>query len=412
MALQPGEFGMVSSRTAGWGAGQPDRVILHCDMDAFYVSVELRRRPDLVGKPVWVGGSTRGVVLAASYEARAMGVQGGMSSTKARRLCPDGVAIPPDFDTYTEVSEGVFAIFETVTPHVEAVSLDEAFLDVTGGRRRLGQPRDIGELIRAMVADEQGIPCSVGIAPTKLIAKMASNAAKPNGLVEVLPDAVIPFLHPQPVEKIWGVGEATASALNRLGLYTIADVAYTPRATLERAMGPLLGGQLWDFAWGRDSRRVQGRVKERSVGSQETFSRDTDDPAIIETELLRVASTVAHRMRLAQVLGRVVTVHVRFADFRVVQRSVTLRAPTDVTGDLHAAAVGLLRAMRLERPRLRRVGVRVEGLVDLGDAALQPALDEPEHGWRDAERAADAVLAKFGPKAVQRAVLTRGRGSV
>ncbi len=402
MALEPGQLGMVTD----------DRVVLHVDMDAFYASVELRRRPELVGHPMWVGGSHRGVVLAASYEARAYGVQGGMSSTRARRLCPDGVAVSPDFDTYAEVSEGVFAIFETVTPHVEGVSLDEAFLDVTGSRRILGEPREVGELIRAMVADEQGIPCSVGIAPTKLIAKMASNAAKPNGLVEVAPAEVLAFLHPQPVEKIWGVGEATAAALNKIGLYTIADLAHTPKATLERALGSLLGGQLWEFAWGRDARRVQGRVKERSVGSQETFHRDTDDPKVIVTELLRVASTVAHRMRLGKVLGRVVTVHIRFADFRVVQRSLTLPAPTDVTGDIHTAAVKLLRAMRLERPRIRRVGVRVEGLVDAADACLQPALDDPERGWREAERAADAVVAKFGPKAVQRAVLTRARGSV
>ena len=387
-------------------------VICHVDMDAFYVAVELRRRPELRGQPVWVGGATRGVVLSASYEARAYGVEGGMSSTRARRLCPDAVAIAPDYDAYEAASEGVFAIFSTITPSVERVSLDEGFLDITGTRRLLGEPEQVGELIRALVADEQGIPCSVGVAPTKLIAKMSSNRAKPNGLFRVLPGDVIPFLHPLPVEKVWGIGPSTTASLNKLGLYTIADLAHTPKSTLQRAFGARAGGELWEFAWGRDARRVQGRVKERSVGSQETFHRDTDDPKVIVTELLRVASTVAHRMRLGKVLGRVVTVHIRFADFRVVQRSLTLPAPTDVTGDIHTAAVKLLRAMRLERPRIRRVGVRVEGLVDAADACLQPALDDPERGWREAERAADAVVAKFGPKAVQRAVLTRARGSV
>jgi len=384
-------------------------VIMHIDMDAFYASVELRRHPELKGRPMWVGGASRGVVLSASYEARAYGVEGGMSSTRARRLCPDAVAISPDHDAYAAASEGVFAIFSTITPTVEPMSLDEAFLDVTGARRLLGEPAEIGELIRAMVADEQGIPCSVGIGPTKFIAKLASNAAKPNGLVEVPPDGVISFLHPLGVEKIWGVGPATASALHRLGLATVADIAHTPRSTLQRALGAQLGAQLHDLAWGVDARRVITRERERSVGSQETFGKDTDDVDLIEDELLRVASRVASRMRAARVLGRTVTVHVRFADFRVVQRSATLRSPTDATGEIHTSAVKSLRAMRLVRPRIRRVGVRVEGLVDADSAYSQPMLGEPDRGWREAERAADAAVARFGPKAVQRATLAGRR---
>ncbi|WP_040163086.1 DNA polymerase IV [Nigerium massiliense] len=383
-------------------------VVLHVDMDAFYASVELRRRPELRGRPLWVGGADRGVVLSATYEARAYGVEGGMSSTRARRLCPDAVAIPPDFDTYSAVSEGVFAIFEAITPAVEPMSLDEAFLDVTGAQRRLGTPRQIGELIRALVADEQRIPCSVGIAPTKFLAKLASNAAKPNGLVEVTPGEVIPFLHPLGVEKMWGVGAATADALHRLGLSTIGDLAHTPKVTLQRALGNT-GAHLHDLAWGIDVRRVVPRERERSVGSQETFGKDTDDLRLIETELLRVAARVASRMRLARVLGRTVTVHVRFADFRVTQRSLTLASPTDSTDEVHASAVKLFRAMRLVRPRIRRVGVRVEGLVDADQAYQQPTLDDREHGWREAERAADAVVAKYGPRAVQRATLTARR---
>lgn len=384
-------------------------VICHVDMDAFYVSVELRNRPELRGRPVWVGGSTRGVVLSASYEARAHGVEGGMSSTRARRLCPDAVAIPPDYDAYETVSEGVFAIFDTVTPHVEGVSLDEAFLDITGARRRLGSPREIAELVRALVADEQGVPCSVGIAPTKLIAKMASNRAKPNGVFEVNPGEVIGFLHPLAVERVWGVGEATATALHRLGLHTVGDIANTPKSTMQRALGPHAGGELWELAWGIDGRRVIAAPKEHSVGSQETFDRDTDDADIIATELLRVSARVASRMRAARYVGRTVTLTLRFADFRTVQKSLTLPAPTDVTSELHRAALKLYRAFRLERPRIRRVGVRVEGLVDVDRAWSQPALDEPERGWREAERAADAAIARFGPHAVSRATLTRGR---
>ncbi len=384
-------------------------VIMHIDMDAFYVSVELRQRPELRGRPVWVGGANRGVVLSASYEARAYGVEGGMSSTRARRLCPDAVAISPDHDAYEAASEGVFAIFETFTPVVEPMSLDEAFLDVTGTRHLLGPPAETGELIRAMVADEQGIPCSVGIGPTKFIAKLASNAAKPNGLVEVPPNRVIAFLHPLTVEKIWGVGPSTAEALHRLGLYTVGDLAHTPRSTLQRALGPQLGAQLHDLAWGVDARKVIARERERSVGSQETFAKDTDDLRLIEDEILRVAARVASRMRAARVLGRTVTVHVRFADFRVVQRSATLRSPTDSTGEIHASAIASLRAMRLVRPRIRRVGVRVEHLVDAGVAYTQPTLDEPDVGWREAERAADAAVARFGPHAVQRATLATRR---
>ncbi len=382
-------------------------VIAHVDMDAFYVEVALRDRPELRGRPVWVGGESRGVVLSASYEARAYGVEGGMSSTRARRLCPDAIALPADHDAYAAVSEGIFAIFESITPHVEPVSLDEGFLDITGARRRLGPPRRIAELIRGLVADEQGVPCSVGLAPTKLVAKMASNRAKPNGVFEVNPGEVVAFLHPLDVRKVWGVGEATATILGRLGLHTVGDVANTPKSTLQRALGPHAGGELWELAWGIDARRVTAPAKEHSIGSQETFDRDTDDAAVVATELLRVCARVAHRMRAARYVGRTVTLTLRFADFRTVQRSLTLAAPTDVTSELHSAALKLYRALRLERPRIRRVGVRVEKLVDVDRAWSQPALDEPERGWREAERAADAVVARFGPDAVSRATLTR-----
>lgn len=387
------------------------RVVTHVDMDAFYASVEMRRRPELRDVPMWVGGAERGVVLSANYPARTFGVRGGMSSTQARRLCPTAVSLPPDFDTYGEISAAVVAIFETFTAQVESASIDEAYLDLTGAVHTDGQgdgsAAAIGERLRAMVADEQQITCSVGIGPNKLIAKMASNAAKPDGLLEVPPEAVIGFLHPQPVEHLIGVGDSTAASLHRLGITTIAELAYLPRTTLQRAFGPHAGALLSELAWGRDSSRVVARPGERGVGCQETFARDTDDRATVHAELLRVSVKVASRMRAAGVLGRTVTLNLRFADFTTISRAVTLASPTDITDEVYEAALAALARLGLQRARIRRVGVRVTGLVDRSTAYLQPTLDTPEHGWRDAEMAADKVIQRFGPKAVRRAVLTK-----
>ncbi|MBA3527708.1 MAG: DNA polymerase IV [Propionibacteriaceae bacterium] len=382
---------------------------MHVDMDAFYASIELRRRPELRGKPVIVGGSSRGVVLSATYEARAAGVRSGMSSTHARRLCPQATFIQPNFDSYAEVSASIVAVFESVTAVVESASIDEAFLDVTGSIRRLGSAVSIGEYIRAVVADEQHITCSVGIGPTKFIAKLASRAAKPDGLCEVTPDQVISFLHPLPIEAMWGVGESTAEKLHRLGLFTVADLAHTPKNTLQRAFGPHAGVMLNDLAWGRDARRVIVRDPERSVGSQETFPRDTDDPEVVKRELLRMSDRTASRLRKARMLGRTIAISIRFADFTELTRSATVSSPTDVTDEIYAQAVALYEKLGLQRARVRRVGVRAEGLVDAHLAYRQPQLSDPERGWREAEQAIDAAVMKFGPAAVQRAALTRRR---
>lgn len=391
-----------------WGTDGP--VVMHVDMDAFYVGVELRRNPELRGRPMMVGGASRGVVLSASYEARTFGVHGGMPTTRARRLCPQIVAVPPDFDAYQATSQGVLAILDTFSDIVEVASIDEAFLDVRGSLRRIGRPATIAELVRAKVADEQGITCSVGIGPTKFVAKLASNEAKPDGMLEVPPDRVVEFIHPLPVEKMWGVGEATATALHRLGLSTVSDLAHTPTATLHRAFGPHTGGLLSGLAWGRDSRPVVDRPRERSMGSEQTFGRDTDDPEVVLTELLRMADRTAARMRGAQLLGRTVVLVLRFSDFTSITRSATLRGPTDVTTDIHAAVVDLWHRLGLQRARIRKVGVRMEGLIDRADAEQQPQLDEPEFGWRQADAAIDAAVGRFGPAAVQRASLVnRGR---
>ena len=392
-------------RIDGDGA-RADRTIRPGDMDGFYAPVELRRRPELREVPMWVGGAGRGVVLSANYPARAHGVRGGMSSTAARRLCPQAVSLPPDFDAYTEVSDGVFAIFEAFTARVETASIDEAYLDATGALNPGLSASALGELLRATVQDEQAITCSVGIGPNKLVAKMASNAAKPDGLLEVPPEAVVAFLHPQPVEHLVGVGESTAARLRQLGIHTIGELAHAERTGLRQVFGPRAGMLLSELAWGRDSSRVVARPGERGVGCQETFGRDTDDSNTVQTELLRVSVKVASRMRAAEVLGTTVTLSLRYADFSTVSRSLTLAAPTDRTDEIHGAALRLLARLVPQRTRIRRVGVRVTGLKDRARVYLQPTLDAPEHGWREAEVAADKAIRKFGPNAVRRAVLT------
>lgn len=383
------------------------RVIMHVDMDAFYASVEMARHPELAGLPLYVGGADRGVVLAANYEARKYGIHSGIPALRARRLCPQVVALPPDHDTYAQVSAGVFAIFNTVTNRVEAASIDEAFLDITGSRRRLGDPAQIGERVRAQVADEQRIPASVGIGPNKFIAKLASRQAKPDGLVQVGLDEVISFLHPLPVERIWGVGPATADKLHRLGLTTIAEVAHTSRETLQRAFGARLGAWLFDLAWGIDNRAILATDPDHSVGAQTTFNRDTDDPRIVHTELLRMSARTASRLRSAGYCGRTVTISVQFADMITITRTSTLPSPSDVTDEIYATGRATFDALHLQRARIRRVGVRVGGLVDTDQAYIQPTLDAPDAGMRQAEMAADAAILRFGPRAVQRASLTR-----
>ena len=385
-------------------------VVIHVDMDAFYASVEMARHPELREVPMFVGGSSRGVVLSANYPARRFGVAAGMPSSRARRLCPQVAVVHPDFDHYAAVSAGVGEIFDTMTDRVEMASIDEAFIDVTTALRRLGgDPVQIGERLRAQVMDEQGIACSVGIGPSKFIAKLASKAAKPDGLVRVPAEETIAFLHPLPVEAIWGVGEATADKLHRLGLSVVRDVANTPKAILQRALGDAQGALLFDLSWGRDERSVLAREPaEHSVGSQETFSRDTDDPAVVVTEILRMADRTAGRMRAQEMVGKTVTLSVRFADFTSITRTGTLKAYTDRTNDIYAEALRLFERLRLQRARIRRVGVRVEKLVPKASTYQQPALDDPARGWGEAEEAIDRAVLRFGPKAVQRARLTRG----
>ena len=381
--------------------------VLHVDMDAFYASASLLARPDLVGTPVIIGGGTRGVVLSATYEARAFGVTSAMLMQRARRLCPQATVLAPDHELYARMSAAVMETFATITPQVEPLSLDEAFLDVGGAVRRLGSPAVIAQHIRDTVHDEQGVTCSVGVAPSKFVAKLASSLCKPDGLLVVPVGEVVSFVQQLPVGALWGVGEKTEEQLSRLGLHTVADIAHTPLPTLKRALGDIGGAHLHDLAWGRDSRRVEPVRREKSIGADETFPVDVDDPDFIHRELLRLSARTTSRMRAAGLVGRTVSIKVRFADFTTITRAKTLRDPTDVTQDVYASAKALYDALGLQRARLRLVGVRMEGLVAAANAPVQLTLEEPEHGWRDADRAVDRAAARFGSGSVRPASLIR-----
>jgi len=385
--------------------------VLHVDMDAFYASVELRRRPELRGRPMAVGGSgSRGVILSATYEARAHGVRSAMPVMRARRLCPDLVTVAPDFATYQEVSFGVMEVFRSVTPLVEPLSLDEAFLDVRGAARRLGTATQVAAWIRAAVEDEQGITCSVGVAGTKFVAKLASARCKPDGLLVVPPAGVVAFLHPLPVEALWGVGDKTAELLRRLGLRTVSDLARTREQTLQRALGPAVGAHLSALAWGRDERRVVPGEPEKSIGAEETFPRDVDDADLVLRELLRLSERTAARLREQCVAARTVSIKVRFADFTTITRSRTLRLPTDTGREVYDTARQLFEALGLQRARLRLVGVRAEALVPAERAARQLALGERENGWREAEQAVDRASRRYGAGVVRPATLIEAPG--
>jgi DNA polymerase-4 len=384
--------------------------VLHVDMDAFYASVEIRRRPDLRGKPVIVGGAgPRGVVSAASYEARKFGVHSAMPGSRARRLCPHGVFLPPDFDAYTEASRAVMSIFRDVTPLVEPLSLDEAFLDVAGARKLLGRPALIAALIRRRVAEEQRLTCSVGVAPTKFMAKLGSTRAKPDGMVVVPAARVLEYLHPLPVEALWGVGERTAETLQRLGLKTIGDLSAAPVGMLRAAVGDAGAHHLHELSWARDPRRVIPDHVEKSIGAETTFDIDVSDLSIIRRTMLALSNKVAQRLRQAGQAGRTVSVKIRLADFQTLSRSRTVEVPTDVSREIFEIALALFQAGR-PGERIRLVGVRVEGLVHADGTPRQMTLGERDHGWRDAERAADAVAARFGSGLVTPASLLRGDG--
>jgi DNA polymerase-4 len=377
---------------------------MHVDMDAFFAACELARRPQLRGLPVIVGGRDRGVVLAATYEARAFGVRSAMSMASALRLCPQAVVVPPDHALYHEVSRSVMQMLGDVTALVEQVSVDEAFLDVSGARRRLGAPTEIGARLRERVRAQHGITCSVGIAQNKFVAKLASTHAKPDGMLLVPAGATVAFLRTLPVGALWGVGEKTEQALARWGITTVAQLADTDVPSLQAAVGAVQGAHLHDLAWGRDPRPVVPERVERSIGAETTFAHDLRDTAAVERRLLELADRVAGRLRHQGVVGRTVALKVRTSDFHTLTRSRTLATPTDVARELYLVARELLAGADLRGLPVRLVGVRAENLVPRTGLPSQPTLDEAldprREARREAEVALDAVRERFGRAAI------------
>ncbi len=390
-----------------WGTDEEGCAILHVDMDAFYASVELSRRPELRGRPVIIGGEGRSVVLSGSYEARAFGVRAAMPMAHARRLCPQAAVVPPDHRRYHEVSEGVMAVLRDVTVLVEQVSIDEAFLDVSGARRRLGPPTHIAARIRERVRAEWEVTCSVGIAATKFVAKLGSGMAKPDGVLLVPRAATVPFLHSLPVTSLWGVGERTAEALARWGIVTVEQLAHSDVGTVQRAVGVATGAHLHDLAWGRDPRPVMPEHMDKSVGSETTFAADTTDPQVIRAHVAAMADRCAAELRRKGVVARTATLKVKTADFQVLTRSRTLPVPTDVGADLLAAVLGVLSSTDLGGRAVRLVGVRAEGLLARQERqlTLEEATDDAAPARRRAEAAMDEVRGRFGANALVRGTL-------
>ena len=395
------------------GADDSGTGILHVDMDAFYASVEVLDDPSLKGKPIIVGApDSRSVVSSASYEARRYGVRSAMPVGQALRLCPTAIVVLPHFDRYLALSAEVMRIFHGVTPLVEPLSIDEAFLDVRGARRLWGSPGEIARTLRQRVLDETGLTCSIGVAATKHVAKMASTISKPDGLLIVAEADTAAFLAPRSVRALWGIGPKSAEALEARGLHTIGDVLDTPRAVLDRALGGAMGDRIWHLARGLDARSVDTARVEKSVGHEETFHHDISDPAILRSEFRRLADRVGARLRTHGWEARTIAIKVRFADFTTISRSQTLPEPTGVGQRIGEAALDLFDAVDRRLP-VRLVGVRAEKLRPSADAGLTLWDDDAE--WRRIEGALDDASARFGRGAVTRATLiggTRGGGTL
>jgi DNA polymerase-4 len=399
-------------RSSGeFGGDDTGATMLHVDMDAFFASVEIRRRPELRRQPVVVGGGVRGVVAAASYEARKYGIRSAMPMSRALRMCPRLVVIPPDRAAYSAASSAVMTILREVTPLVEPLSLDEAFLDVAGAMRRHGRPAAIAAAIRARVADELGLTCSVGVAPTKFVAKLASARCKPDGLLVIPADRVLEFLHPLPVTVLWGVGERTADTLYRLGIRAVRDLAETPVDTLRRALGSAVAEHLHRLAQGIDPRPVDTAEVEKSISADRTTDTDLTETAQVHRELLRLAEEVGARVRARGYLARTVGIKIRFADFRTVTRVRTLAGGTDATSTIYQTAVELYAALRLDRPRIRLVGVKAENLLDAANVPEQLSFDDLVAAPRPADSVLDAARTRFGSSAIGFATLLPRPGS-
>jgi DNA polymerase IV len=376
--------------------------ILHADLDAFYASVEQRDDPRLRGRPVIVGA---GVVLAASYEAKAYGVRTAMGGAQARRLCPWAVVVSPRMSAYTAASRAVFEVFERTTPLVEGLSIDEAFLDVGGLRRVSGTPAEIAARLRRDVLEQVDLPITVGVARTKFLAKVASGMAKPDGLLVVPPDGELAFLHPLPVERLWGVGPVTATKLHDRGITTVSEVAQLPEGALVAMLGRASGRHLHALAHNRDPRPVQVGRRRRSMGAQRALGRSSRSPEAVDSAIVALVDRVTRRMRSARRVGRTVVLRLRFADFSRATRSHTLPQATAHTRTILGTVRGLLTAAAplIERNGLTLVGIAVGNLEDAGAVQLALPFDRGSSGALDA--ALDDVRERFGSTAVTRATL-------
>jgi DNA polymerase-4 len=396
-------------------------LILHVDLDAFYASVEQLLNPALAGKPVLVG---EGVVLAASYEARAYGVSAPMSTRRARELCPHAIVVRGSFDHYSDLSKQVMAICRDMTPLVEQISIDEAFLDVRGSVHLLGSAVDIGRRIRSRVREEVGLPISVGIASTKFLSKVASGQAKPDGLIEVDPATEIGWLHGLPVRVIWGVGPVTEAKLSEQGISTVGDLANSRSSALSRRLGPGVGSHLYNLAWNRDPRSVVVGGRAGSVGSQSALGRGLTDPDLLGRVLLRLADRVSSRLRAKERAGRTITVRARFADMTSHTRAITLPAPVATTEALFQAGLGLLASAREDRHGpVTLVGVSVSHLEPTAGLQLEIPFDQGDPtragspmgaAHRAVDDQIDEARHRFGRESVGRAsvLLDKDRRSV
>lgn len=391
------------------GADDTGTRILHVDMDAFYAAVEVMHDPSLHGLPLIIGAPDgRSVVSSASYEARRYGVRAAMPVAQAIRLCPTAKIVTPHFDRYQAVSKQVMAVFESITPMVEPLSVDEAFLDVHGVRRLWGSPGQVARLVRERVHSEVGITCSVGVAATKHVAKMASTISKPDGLLIVAAADTLDFLAPRSVRAMWGVGPKAADALEARGIRTIGDIRESPQDMLDRAVGPALGQRIAQLARGHDARAVETERTEKSIGHEETFDVDVTDREFLRSELLRLADRVAVRLRRADWECGTVAVKIRFDDFTTLSRSQALPEPTSVGQRIGEAAQSLYESIDRRDP-VRLVGVRAEKLRPSGGAAFA-LWDDDEH-WRKVESALDDARARFGGTTITRARhVGRGEG--
>ncbi|CAH0160184.1 DNA polymerase IV [Microbacterium sp. Bi121] len=383
------------------GADDTGTRILHVDMDAFYAAVEVMDDPSLRGLPLIIGAPDgRSVVSSASYEARRYGVRAAMPVGQAMRLCPTARIVMPHFDRYQAVSKQVMAVFESITPMVEPLSVDEAFLDVQGVRRLWGSPGQIAKLVRERVSAEVGITCSVGVAATKHVAKMASTISKPDGLLIVAAADTLDFLAPRSVRAMWGVGPKASEALEARGIRTIGDIRDSPQEMLDRAVGAALGARIAQLARGQDARAVETERVEKSVGHEETFETDVIDREFLRAELLRLADRVAVRLRRADWECATVAIKIRFDDFTTLSRSQTLAEPTSVGQRIGEAAQSLYESIDRRDP-IRLVGVRAEKLRPAGSSAFA-LWDDDEH-WRKVEGALDDARARFGSATITRA---------